>query len=61
MAPKVIEDPDFKFREELKEDVLDKLTIDGGTEKVKEMLTTVWEYGMEENIAVPVLMVGAGG
>ena len=61
MTPKVIEDPDFKFRGELNEDVLDKLTIDGGTEKVKEMLTTVWEYGMEENIAVPVLMVGADG
>ena len=30
MVPKIIEDSDFKFREELKGDVIEKLTIDGG-------------------------------
>ena len=61
MVPKIIEDPDFKFREELKEDVIGKLTIDGGAEKLKESLANVWNYGSDENVAVPVLMVGADG
>ena len=30
MVPKIIEDLDFEFREDLKGDVIDNLTIDGG-------------------------------
>ena len=61
MAPKVIEDPDFKYREELPSDVIKKLLIDGGAEKVKEALTREWNYGPDEKVAVPVLVAGPDG
>ena len=61
MVPKVIEDPGFKFREELPIEVIKKLLIDGGAEKVKEALANVWSYGPQENVAVPVLVAGPDG
>ena len=61
MAPKIIEDAGFKFREELPKEDLKKLLIDGGSEKVKEAMVTVWKYGPEENIAVPVMVAGPDG
>ena len=61
MAPKVIEDPGFKFREELSNDDLNKVIIDGGAEKVKDSLTKVWNYGQDEKVAVPVMVVGPDG
>ena len=59
MAPKVIEDPGFKYHEELPSDAIKKLLIDGGAEKVKDALLNVWNYGPQENVAVPVLVVGS--
>ena len=61
MAPKSMEDPGFKFCEELPSDAIKKLLIDGGAEKVKEALANVWSYGPQENVAVPVLVTGPDG
>ena len=61
MAPKVIDHPDFKFREEIPNEVIGKLVIDGGAEKVKQTLINVWSYECDDNVAVPVLMVGQDG
>ena len=61
MAPKVIEHADFKFREEITNDVIAKLVIDGGVEKVKQALVNVWSYNFDDNVAVPVLIVGQDG
>ena len=61
MVPKVVEDPGFKFCEELHSDAIKKLLIDGETEKVKDALINVWNYGPQENLAVPVIMAGLDG
>ena len=45
MSPKVIDHPDLRFREEIGVEVLKKLVIEGGSEKVKECLKNVWDYG----------------
>ena len=52
MAPKVIDHPDFKFREEIPNEVIGKLVINGGAEKVKQTLInfgsmsamTMWQF-----------------
>ena len=61
MTPKVIEHSDFKYREEIANEVVQKLIIEGGSEKVKECLTNVWGYNPEDNVAVPILMIGQEG
>ena len=61
MSPKVIDHPDFKFREEIGAESLQKLIIEGGSEKVKESLKNVWGYDVDDNVAVPVLMIGQEG
>ena len=61
MAPKVIDHDVIKFREELSNDVIEKLLIDGGAEKVKESVTN-WGYSIEnEIVAVPIMIVGQEG
>ena len=59
--PKVIEDPGFKKFEELPSDSIKKLLIDGETEKVKDALINVWNYGPQETMAAPVLMAWPDG
>ena len=49
MSPKVIDSPDFKFREEIGAEILQKLIIEGGSEKVKESLKNVWGYNIDDN------------
>ena len=61
MTPKLIEHSDFKYREEIANEVVEKLIIEGGSEKVKECLTNVWGYNPEDNVAVPILMIGQEG
>ena len=61
MVPKIIEHDVYKFREELSEETIKNLTIDGGAEKVKEALSS-WGVSIEnERVAVPILMVGNEG
>ena len=61
MVPKIIEHDVYKFREELSEETIKNLTIDGGAEKVKEALSS-WGVSIEnERVAVPILMVGIEG
>ena len=61
MTPKIIDDTGFKVREDLSTDAIKKLVIDCGSEKVKESLVNVWNYGHEENVAVPILVTGPDG
>lgn len=61
MAPKTIQSECFKFREELSEQLISELIVDGGAEKVKEVLVQ-WGYNTDtEKIAVPVLVIGNDG
>ena len=60
MVPKIIEHDVYKFREELSEETIKNLAIDGGAEKVKEALSS-WGVSIEnKRVAVPILMVGNG-
>ena len=61
MSPKVIDHADLRYSEEIGVEVLQKLVIEGGSEKVKECLKNVWDYNPDENVAVPVLMIGQEG
>lgn len=61
MSPKTIQSEFFKFREELSEQLISELIVDGGAEKVKEVLVQ-WGYNTDsEQIAVPVVVIGNDG
>jgi hypothetical protein len=61
MSPKIIDDTGFKFCEKLSTETIKKLVIDGGSENVKESLVNVWNYGHEENVALPILVTRPDG
>ena len=57
MSPKTITGDVFKHRKELSQDDFKDLLVDGGTDKIRTLLTSKWKVVPEEIIAVPCLTV----
>ena len=61
MSPKTITGDVFKHRKELSQDDFKDLLVDGGTDKIRTLLTSKWKVVPEEIIAVPCLTVNNVG
>ena len=57
MAPKVITNDIFKNRKEISDDIYGELIVDGGVEKVKQLLQGKWNYQVDDIVAIPCLAV----
>ena len=61
MAPKVITNDIFKNRKEISDDIYGELIVDGGVEKVKQLLQGKWNYQVDDIVAIPCLAVNNAG
>ena len=61
MAPKNISSDIFKNRRELPSEIYDNLVVDGGIERVKQLLQEKWNYSPEHIVAVPCLTINNVG